>query len=462
MSSGWTPRRRGLAWRLARTILLSSVAVIILLSTAVYLAVALYLDRRLESEIDAQARFYAGYAASLAADESTLAGLAATIVGQFAPQADLTVRLFAASSGTLLATTQDIGPQPSSTALVELRYRSPTAFTKSSRDLPSRRYAAQPVTRGTTRIGVVEVSRSSLDSERFLGSVRTILLIAVLAAAVLCVLAGAVLARGLSRPILEIERATRRISDGDLDVRVATNSDDEIGRLGESINDMAGRLQQLETARGQFISEISHDLRTPLTAIKGLLVNMIDDASPDERPSLELAERETDRLIRLVNQLLDFARWRGGRLELTRRPVDIGAMARDAIGLSKARASHRNIALTLEAPSTGPRVAADADRVQRVILNLLDNAMKFSEHGGRVALTLEQGESEILISVTDTGRGMGSEERKRAFEPYYRGEGGGTGLGLAIARAIVEAHNGSIGLESKLGKGSRIWFTLPL
>lgn len=455
-------RRRGLAWRLASTILLPSLLVIILLSVTVYLAIALYLGRQLEREIDAQAKFYAAYAASLAPDESTLAGLAPAIVGLFAPQADLTVRLFAASSGALLAATQDIGSQPSRAALVELRYRSPTAFTQSSRDLPSRRYAAQPVTRNTSIIGVVEVSRSTLDSERFLSSLQTILLIAVLVAAVLCVLAGVALARDLSRPILEIEQATRRISNGDLEFRLDVNSGDEIGLLAQSINDMAGRLQQLETARAQFISEISHDLRTPLAAIKGLLVNMIDEASTDERPSLELAERETDRLVRLVNQLLDFARWRGGRLELTRRSVDVGAVARDAIGVSEARASYRNIALGLDVPSTLPQLTADADRIQRVILNLLDNAIKFTGPGGRVVLAVAPRESEIQVSVADTGRGMTDEERKRAFEPYYRGEGGGAGLGLAIARAVVEAHGGRMGLESEPDHGCRVWFTLPL
>ena len=311
-------------------------------------------------------------------------------------------------------------------------------------------------------IGVVEVSRSTLDTERFLSSLRTILWMAVLVAAVLCVLVGAALARGLSRPILEIEQATRRISNGDLDARVDSSSDDEIGRLGQSINEMAGRLQQLESAREQFLGEISHDLRTPLTAIKGLLVNAIDDACPDERPSLELAERETDRLIRLVNQLLDFNRWRVRRLELTCSSLDVSAVARDAVGLSEARASHRNIALVLEAPSMGPLALADADRVQRVILNLLDNAIKFTEPDGRVVLTVEQRESEARVSVLDTGRGMTDEERDRAFEPYYRGAGGGVGLGLAIARAVVEAHGGRMGLESELGKGCCVWFTLPL
>jgi signal transduction histidine kinase len=271
-----------------------------------------------------------------------------------------------------------------------------------------------------------------------------------------------ILARRLSRPVRDMERATRRIAAGDLDVRLGYYPPDEVGRLARSINHMAERLKRLETARARFISEISHDLRTPLAAIKGLLVNLIDSSEADKRSSLEIAGRETDRLIRLVNQLLDFSRWQGGRLELDRRPVDIGAIARDAIALSEGQAHHRNITLSADIPSSLPEVSADLDRLQRVILNLLDNAIKFTPGGGRVTLAVTRQEREIEVGVRDTGRGMSEEERERAFEPYYRGEGGGVGLGLTIAQAVVEAHGGRMGIENSQDQGSYVWFTLPL
>lgn len=455
-------RRRSLAWRLAMTYLLTTLLILIGLSVAVYLFTAVYLDRRLETELGAQADFYATYAASLAPDERALAALAPTIVDLFAPQADLTVRVFAASNGRLLAATQDIGPQPSRVALTELRYRGPTVFTQPSSDLPHRRYAARRVMVGDRAVGVIEVSRSTLVSDQFLTSLRFILLVAILVSVVISLLVGAILARQLSGPVRDMERATRRISAGDLDARLGSYPPDEVGRLAQSINHMAARLRQLESARARFISEISHDLRTPLTAIKGLLVNLIDDAEPSERASLETAERETDRLIRLVNQLLDFSRWQGGQLELSRRPVDVGGIARDAVALSEGRAHHRNVNLTADIPRDLPVVSADPDRLQRVILNLLDNGIKFTPGGGQVALTAMQRTAEIEISVQDTGPGMSEEERERAFEPYYRGEGGGAGLGLAIARATVEAHGGRMGIDSGKTQGSRVWFTIPL
>jgi signal transduction histidine kinase len=493
--TGFLPKRRSLAGRLATTYLLTTLLIVLALSTAVYLFTAFYFDERLEAELTAQADFYATYAANLAPDERTLAGLAPTIVGLFAPQADLNVRFFAASSGALLAATQDIGPQPSRAALMELRYRSPTVFTQPSRDLPHRRYAARAVVVGEPfdqpfdsaqgraqskrTIGVVEVSRSTQASERFLATLRHILLVTILAAVVTSLLVSVLLARRLSGPIREMEQATRHIAAGDLDVRLGDYPPDEVGRLAESINYMAERLKHLEAARAQFISEISHDLRTPLTAIKGLLVNLMDASEPGEHPSagsaglqirreqgkgepssLEIAERETDRLIRLVNQLLDFSRWQGGQLKLNRRPVDLSTIASAAATLSESRAHHRHITLHTHIPPSLPTISADPDRLQRVILNLLDNAIKFTPGGGQVTLTMTQREDEIEVSVQDTGRGMSDQEQERAFESYYRGEGGGAGLGLTIARAIVEAHGGRMGIESSLGQGTRVWFTL--
>ncbi len=461
------PRRRrvhqgSLAQRLTATYLLTTLLVLIGLSVAIYFSTSFYLDQRLETELNAQADFYAAYAASLAPDERSLASLAPTMASLFAPQADLTVRFFSASNGALLAATQDIGPEPSRVALRELRYRSPTVFTPPSRDLPHRRYAARQIAIGGETTGVVEVSRSTLPGENFLTTLRTILLAAVLLAALASLLVSVFLARRLSGPIREMERATQHIAAGDLDVRLGDYSPDEVGRLARSIDHMAGRLKHLESARAQFIGEISHDLRTPLTAIKGLLVNLIDSVGPDERPSLEIAEREADRLIRLVNQLLDFSRWQGGQLKLELRPVGVGDIARDAVALCEGQASHRNVALSAEVPPDLPEVSADPDRLQRAILNLLDNAIRFTPGGGQVSLVMRRNSGGVEVSVQDTGRGMSEEEQTRAFEPYYRGEGGGAGLGLTIARAIVEAHGGQMGIESGPGQGSRVWFTLPV
>jgi signal transduction histidine kinase len=455
--------RRSLAWRLTVTYLVSTLCVVLTLGAATYLSIALYLDAQIERELGAQADFYAAYTAQLASDESTLAGLAPTVARLFAPQADVNVRFFAAADGRLLGATSDIGPQPSGAALAALQYRSPTAFTQSSRDLPQRRYAARGILVEGRTIGVVEVSRSTQAMDRFLVTLRRSVLIAVLAASAISVLVSVLLARRMSGPIRDMERATRRIASGDLDARLGSERADEIGRLAASIDDMAGRLQELEASRTRFMGEVSHDLRTPLTAIKGMLANLVDDAGPDERPALEVAERETDRLIRLVQQLLDFSRWQAGELVLDQRRVDVGALARMAITLVADRAEHRSLTLSAEIPPDLPTVSADPDRLQRVILNVLDNAVKFTPGGGRVSLTVTARDVDVEVSIQDSGPGLSREARERAFEPYYRGRGGGAGLGLSISRAIVEAHGGRMGMESGPNvQGTRVWFTLPL
>jgi signal transduction histidine kinase len=456
-------RRRGsLAHRLVLTYALSALGVLLALSLAVYLATALYLDAQLTRELKAQAEFHALYAARLASGEAALAGLAPTLTTLFAPQADLTVRFFAASDGALLAASQDLGPQPSRVALAALDYRSPTVFGAASRDLPHRRYAAQPIRAGGETLGVVEVSRSTLASERFLTTLRAILALAVLGGGVASALVSLALARRVSAPIRAVEAATHRIAAGDLDVRLSADAPDEVGRLAASVNRLAAQLRTLEAARTRFIGEISHDLRTPLTAIKGLLANLVDEAPADQRPTLALAEQETDRLIRLVQQLLDFSRWQGGRLTLERAPVDLGALARDAVRLSEARARHRRVTLMLDLAPDLPPVRADADRLRRVVLNLLDNALAFTPAGGRVTLSVRREGDALAVRVADTGRGMNAEERARAFEPYYAGAGGGAGLGLSIAQAIVEAHGGRMGIESEPGAGCCVRFRLPL
>jgi signal transduction histidine kinase len=289
-----------------------------------------------------------------------------------------------------------------------------------------------------------------------------ILLAAIAVGGVAFGVASVVLARRIAGPIVDIEDATGRIAEGDYSVQVSAPSRDEVGRLADSINDLASRLEELEGARMRFISEVSHDLRTPLAAVKGLLANLVDDANPLDRPELELAERQTDRLIRLVNQLLDFARWQGGRLVIERRPVDVGAIARDAVALCAAAASHRTVGLSTEVPEHPVVLHGDGDRLQRVLLNLIDNAIKFTPLGGSVVVRVAVLESHAAITVSDTGRGMSHEELNEAFEPYRRGEGGGTGLGLAISRAIVDAHGGKMDLDSAPGRGCRIRFTLPL
>lgn len=230
--------------------------------------------------------------------------------------------------------------------------------------------------------------------------------------------------------------------------------------------------RQLDRLRTHFVSDVSHELRTPLTAIKGFVETLQDGAAeePDVRDRfLGTIAGETERLIRLTNDLLLLTRSDAGRLDLRLAPTDLAAAARQAVAALEAQAAEKGLDVTVDTPGDLPSVAADADRMHQVLVNLLDNGIKFTPAGGRIVLSLRSGEGEVVCAVSDSGPGIPATELPHLFERFYRGdpsrvrgEGQGAGLGLAIARAIVEAHGGRIWAESAPGRGAKITLTLPV
>jgi signal transduction histidine kinase len=463
--------RRSLAARLALVYGLISIAVVAVLGLGVYLLTERYLLDRAKDDLSAMADFYAAYTATAAPDQVRLAVLAPQIVTSFAPQAGYDVRLFSARNGTLLAATHDIGRLPSSVTLAELRYRRPTLFILGSQDLPNRLYVARPSpptgeSGGGQVLAVVEISRDVSEIGAFLGVLRLIL--AGAGGLLLAVSLGAslLLARQMTRPLRQMELATRAIAAGDFDRRLDVAPDsgvrgDEIGRLAASVNQMAADLAHLEAARRDFIARVSHDLRTPLTAIKGFVVNLQDMAPAAMQPSLATMDEQADRLIRLVDDLLALARLQRGELRLRRAPIDLAAVARSAAAVAGEKAGRLGIALALDLPQAGPELVADADRLQQVAVNLLDNALRATPAGGTVRICVAADGQDATLTVVDGGQGLTAEEAEHAFEPYVRGPGGGAGLGLAIAREIVAAHGGRIWLVGRPQGGAEAGFALP-
>jgi len=458
------PIRRSLALRLALVYGLISTLLVAALGLGVYYLTARYLDVQAEEELSSLADFYAAYTAATASGEADLATLAPQITGFFAPQAGYEVRLFSARTGTLLAATRDLGPLPGSAALAELRYRRPTLFLAASQDLPGRRYAARSVRAADGAVqAVVEVSRDLNDSRTFLGALRLVLIGAGAVALAMALAASLLLARRVTRPLHEVEAAARAIAAGDFSRRVAVTSEDEVGRLTAGVNQMATDLARLEATRRDFIAKVSHDLRTPLTAIKGFIVNLQDSAPAEAQPSLATMDEQADRLIRLVDDLLVASRAQRGNLRLNLTAVDLAAVARSAAALISRKADQSGVTLTLDLPAqlAWQLVDGDADRLQQVLVNLLDNAVKATPPGGAVRLAVAAKAGELLVTVDDDGPGVSSEAQARAFEPYFRSSGGGAGLGLTIAREIVAAHGGRIWLDNRPEGGAQAGFALP-
>ncbi|MFN2271574.1 MAG: ATP-binding protein [Anaerolineae bacterium] len=225
--------------------------------------------------------------------------------------------------------------------------------------------------------------------------------------------------------------------------------------------------RQLDRLRTNFVSDVSHELRTPLTAIKGFVETLQDGAADDPEVRdrfLNTIAVETERLTRLTNDLLLLTRADAGRLDLHLAPVDLADCVRRAVVQLEGRASEKQSAIVTDLPDDPVSVQADADRVHQVLVNLLDNAIKFTPPGGRVTVSV----SEHTVTVADTGPGIPADEIPHIFERFYRGDrsrarqgADGSGLGLAIVKAIVEAHGGQIWIESEPGQGAAFTFTLP-
>jgi signal transduction histidine kinase len=308
---------------------------------------------------------------------------------------------------------------------------------------------------------VIEVSRDVSELATFTATLRLVLLAAGGLALIIALVASLLLARRLTRPLHEMEAATRIIAGGDLSRRLEVKSVDEIGRLATSINIMAADLARLEASRREFIARISHDLRTPLTAIKGLIINLQDVAPTECQPSLITMDEQTDRLIRLVNDLLTLSRLQRGVQRMQMREVDLADVTRSAVRLTGGKAKRMGVELSLVLPESLPSVSADSDRLQQVIVNLIDNALRATPAGGTVILEASAAPGEVLLTVSDTGRGLTVEEEDRAFEAYFSGPGGGAGLGLTIASEIISAHGGRIWLVNLPGGGAEAGIALP-
>lgn len=221
------------------------------------------------------------------------------------------------------------------------------------------------------------------------------------------------------------------------------------------------RMRELETLRRDFVSNVSHELRTPLTAVKLMVETLqsgVDQPASDE--FLGSIAQETERMIALVEDLLDLARLESGKLELRLSAVDVAELCRNAAQAQSRRAQTLGVNLACSTPDVPMKISADGDKLYQVVVNLLDNALRHTPSGGRVAVAVEAGEGSIDIVVSDTGRGIPSSALPHIFERFYvvdpaRARGhSGTGLGLSIVKHIIEAHGGTVEASSELGSGT--------
>jgi len=316
---------------------------------------------------------------------------------------------------------------------------------------------------------VAFLSQPLRDVSNVMADLRARLLISAAIALIFAALVGVFLARGIARPVRQLTIAANELAQGEFDYPLEASSPDELGDLARAFRRMRDDLQQMLQARTDLVANVSHELRTPLTAIKGLVETLRAGAVEDTAVRdtfLASIEQQTDRLTRLVNDLLILSRADSQALALQVRPVDLTALAHACVQQLAPRAAATQVTLKVEGPSLTATI--DPDRIQQVLVNLLDNAIRFSPPGETVNVRISQATDGVRVAVSDQGPGMDEAEQARVFERFYRGDksrvrrdDSGAGLGLSIAEALVRAHGGEIGIHSRPGHGTSVWFTLP-
>jgi signal transduction histidine kinase len=304
-------------------------------------------------------------------------------------------------------------------------------------------------------------------STRFLFEFWWQLLVAGAVAAASALLVARWFARGMTQPLRDMAKAARRMETGDYGQRVNTRSRDEVGQLAVAFNRMSDELQSVEQLRRDLVANVSHELKTPISALRAHLENLRDGVEVPSPDTLEVMLAQSERLGRLVDQLLELSRLESGDLPLRPEPMRLGPLVERVLSEIEVALGPRRIELDERLPADLPPVFADAERVHQVLFNLLDNAVRFTPDGGRVTVTASSRNGSVDVAVADTGPGIPGEHLPRVFERFYRVDParsrheGGTGIGLAIARSVVEAHGGRIWAESEPGRGSTFTFELP-
>ncbi|MFF8589816.1 ATP-binding protein, partial [Streptomyces althioticus] len=310
--------------------------------------------------------------------------------------------------------------------------------------------------------GVYVVSSVNVIDES-LEKIRSMLWLSGMGAFFLALAFTYILSKKLSDPLIQMEKATRKIAKGDLKTRVTPPSKDEMGSLAQAINDLALDLQKYRESRSEFFSNISHELRTPMTSIEGyakVLKEKLYDSEEEKEQYLDIIHQESIRLTRIIGDLFELSKIEEGKIGFHFEWIDLSEVLNSAIQKTKWRAQEKGLDMRAYIQPDLPFVYCDGHRMAQVFMNLLDNAIRYTEQG-TISAKMTKENDVVKISVEDTGIGIPEDELTYIFERFYRVEKsrsrefGGTGLGLAIVKNLVEQQGGSIRAFSEVGKGTR-------
>lgn len=330
---------------------------------------------------------------------------------------------------------------------------------------------------------VIARPSSTISALRFVCSLElvdkqlsTIMLFALCVSAfllIVVIMMGVYFVKSICVPLAQISQTAKKLATGDFSERIPVTTRDEIGELSRAFNDMANELENSEQIKNDFISSVSHELRTPLTAIKGWSETLAQGYDPETfSKGMKVIEGETGRLERMVEELLDFSRIQSGRFTMQMATIDLIAELDDALLIYYDKAKKENVTITYNEPEFMCAVVGDKNRLRQVFINIIDNALKYTESGGTIEIIAQivsdtkqkKSDSAVVISVADTGVGIAPEDLPKVKQKFYKANNNkhGSGIGLAVADEIVQMHGGTLDVASELGVGTTVTITLPL
>ncbi|SHM49186.1 ATP-binding protein [Gracilibacillus kekensis] len=329
---------------------------------------------------------------------------------------------------------------------------------------------AQPITNPNGTNGSVVLFSSFGLISNSIHNIIFLVILASLGAVALAMGFTFFISKKLGAPLIEMEKVAKQIAEKkNFSLRVDYKANDEIGSLAHAINHLSETLERYQTNRNEFFSNITHELKTPLTYVKGYANAVLHEMyqSKEERDEfLEIIENETDHISNLMDDLMDLSKIEEGKIDLNKEDVNINKLTEEMLRRSQFRAAEKGLKMELEVPDNTVYLFADKSRLDQVLTNLVENAVRYTEKGG-IVLQIKEERDDVLIQVKDTGIGIKQEDIPYLFERFYRVDksrsraNGGTGLGLSIVKNLVEMHEGDIHVTSEVNKGTTISLRFP-
>jgi signal transduction histidine kinase len=330
-------------------------------------------------------------------------------------------------------------------------------------------FVGRPIIQNETFQGGILVFSSVDEIHNNMHEIRNWIIRSIIGAVILALGYTFFVAKRLSKPMIEMEKATREIAKGNLNTQIQIHTKDEVGSLAQAINDLSIELNNYRVNRSELLANISHELRTPISYLKGYaqLINNHQYHDNDELESYaRIIDKESDRLAKLIQDLFELSKMEEGKINLYMQSIDIEDVVESAVQKVKLKAMRKNIELVFKVDEELPSIISDGSRVEQILFNLLENSINYTDHGD-IIVTAKNKKNSIIISIKDTGVGIPEEDLPFIFDRFHRVEKsrsremGGTGLGLAIVAELVKQLKGSINVESELGNGSKFILSLP-